>query len=208
MNILFVGAHHDDLELSIGGSIAKWSREHNIYSAILTTSEWNTPEGKTMCPSPQSLSECDSASKTLGYTPINLMLADDFKLEFKDEHVVEVLKIIEDKSINMLITIWPYDAHPTHRVVSQIAMAASRRVPKILTTRGSWNSVPESFNPSYFVDISCTFEVKKKALRCYEAEFARRGDEWNRYITATGTMYGLEANCPLAEGFEIVRYLE
>ena len=38
MNILFVGAHHDDLEVSMGGSAKRWTDEgHHLFSAILIT---------------------------------------------------------------------------------------------------------------------------------------------------------------------------
>ncbi|MGV2336643.1 MAG UNVERIFIED_CONTAM: hypothetical protein LVR18_21900 [Planctomycetaceae bacterium] len=44
MNILFLGAHHDDLEVSIGGSVARWTAEgHRVVSAILTDSIWTAP---------------------------------------------------------------------------------------------------------------------------------------------------------------------
>ena len=46
MNILFVGAHHDDLELSCGGSVKKWVADgHKVFSIILTSSAWTGPDG-------------------------------------------------------------------------------------------------------------------------------------------------------------------
>ena len=46
MNVLFVGAHHDDLEVSSGGSVKRWVEEGcNVFSAILTDSTWTGPDG-------------------------------------------------------------------------------------------------------------------------------------------------------------------
>ena len=83
MNIAFVGAHHDDLELSCGGSIAAWAENgHKVYGIILTKSQWTTPNGKLMGDFSKMCQEAERASNILGYEPLNLGLSDDFDLKF------------------------------------------------------------------------------------------------------------------------------
>jgi LmbE family N-acetylglucosaminyl deacetylase len=63
------------------------------------------------------------------------------------------------------------------------------------------------FNPRYFVDITHQFEVKRKAIRCYEDEYARTGHLWEKFIQAQGQLFGLQAGYEMAEGFEVVKFL-
>lgn len=208
MNILFVGAHHDDLELSIGGSVKRWVAEgHKVFCATLTNSTWKGPDGINFRDVEKVKEYCRNASKILGYEPINLCYSSCFELNYSDDKVVDILNIINKYDIKMIVTIWPYDAHRDHRVAAEIALAATRTVPRVLMTRLSWNSTSKVFDPRYFVDIEETFEDKKRALSCYEDEYERRGREWEKYIKSQGQLFGLEANCELAEGFEVLKYL-
>lgn len=206
-NILFVGAHHDDLELSIGASVKRWTGEgKKVCSAVLTTSEWKRPDGKIQRNAELAQKHCEAASKILGYKPFHLGVSRDFELRYDDAVVVELLRMIDAEKIDTLITIWPNDAHPTHRMASAIAFAATRKVPNVLTARVSWNSVPEAFKPSFFVDVSTHLDSKIRALKCYEDEYARTGELWERFVKSSATLYGLESNCEYAEAFEVVKF--
>ena len=208
MKIAFVGAHHDDLELSCGGSIAEWSSQgHSIFGITLTRSQWQTPDGTKMGDFSVMCQEADRASKILGYEPVNLSFSDDFELEFKDEYVCELLRVFERNNIDTLITIWPDDAHPTHRVCSEIALAASRKIPRILLVKVSWNPSPAKYNPSFYMDISKSYDKKLMALRCFETEFSRVGESWLVYADAESKLRGLESNLCRAEAFEILRWI-
>ena len=73
MNVLFVGAHHDDLEVSSGGSVKRWVEEGcNVFSAILTDSTWTGPDGTRFRDPQQVESYCQKAARLLGYTQISL----------------------------------------------------------------------------------------------------------------------------------------
>lgn len=207
MNVLFVGAHHDDLEVSIGGSVRHWADDgHKVYSAILTDSTWAAPDGTRFRDPSEIESYARNAAELLGYTQISLNCCSCFELRYTDDKVIALLKLIDEHMIDTLITISPNDAHPDHRAASEIAINAARKIPRILFTRASWNSYPEGFKPNYFVDITHFLETKCKALKCYEDEYKRTGDLWEKFVRSTATLYGLEAGCPLAEGFEVLKY--
>ena len=209
MNILFVGAHHDDLEVSIGGSVKRWTQDgHKAYSAILTNSSWIAPDGKPFRSPEQTENYCRRAAKLLGYSQISLGFSNCFELRYTDDKVTALLEIMKRYAIDTLITITPNDAHPDHRMAAEIALNSARQVKRILLTRVSWNSYPGGFSPSYFVDISDVIKTKRQALRCYEDEYKRTGRLWERYVTASATLYGLESGYEFAEGFEIVKFSE
>lgn len=207
MQILFVGAHHDDLEVSIGGSVKRWVEEgHKVFSAILTNSSWVSPDG-TRFRDPERVEKfCQKAARVLGYTQISLNHCPCLELTYSDDKVVEILKIINTHKIDFLMTLWPHDAHRDHRIASEIGLAAARKVPRVLVTQMSWNSTLHCFRPQYFVDITAHFTAKRDALRCYEDEYARIGSQWEKFILAQAQLYGLEAGCDLAEAFEVIKY--
>ena len=207
-NILFVGAHHDDLEIAIGGSVRRFSSYgKKVYSAILTDSTWINEKGERFRDPKQVLEYCDNASKVLGYIPINLCYGPCFTIEYSDDKVVTILNLIQKYNIDTLITIWPYDAHRDHRVVSQIALAASRQVPRVLVTRLSWHKTLEKFDPNFFITIDEVIDYKFEAIKCYEDEYARNKERWEKYILSTAQLYGLKSGCKYAEGFEVIKYL-
>jgi LmbE family N-acetylglucosaminyl deacetylase len=207
MNILFVGAHLDDFELAAGGSTKIWSDEgHNVYSAILTNSQWMGADGESFRNLKDVDKYCKAASKVLGYTPINLNLCPALQLSYSDDYVVKILDIIQQYEIDTLITIWPQDAHPDHQTTAKIALATTRKVPRVFTAKISWNATEEAFNPKFFVDITKTFKSKQKAIQCYKDEYERTGALWEKQVLAQAQLYGLEVNCDLAEGFEILKY--
>ena len=43
-------------------------------------------------------------------------------------------------------------------------------------------------------------------IRSYEDEYKRTGDLWERLIHSQGQLFGLEAGCPMAEGFEVMKF--
>lgn len=208
MNILFVGAHHDDLELSCGGSVKKWVADgHKVFSIILTSSAWTGPDG-TCFRNPEEIEiYCQKAAIVLGYTQNSLSYCQPFELEYSDNKVTDILNFISKNKIDTIVTIWPFDAHRDHRIASEIALAASRKIPRVLLTQVSWNSTYQSFAPNYFVDITNQFEAKQAALQCYEDEYRRTGSLWEKFILSTAMEYGMKAGCEKAEGFEVLKYL-
>lgn len=208
MNILFVGAHHDDLELSCGASVKRWSDAgHQVDCAILTNSSWITPDGTKMGDAEESIREATEASEILGYNLFSLNLSDDFKLCYEDKHVVTLLNLMSTRKTNLLIIPSHTDAHPMHSVTHQIAMAASRKIPRVLAVQISWNASHDLFHPVFFMDISNTLDAKLEALQCYQREWARTGVDWQKFVNSSAQLYGLRSNCSLAEGFEVIKWL-
>jgi len=204
--ILFVGAHHDDLELAMGGTVKRWTMEgKKVFAAILTNSQWSAPDGKLMRDPARVIADCGRSAALLGFEPFHLDLSDAMNISFADAHVAKVLGLISATKIDTLVTIWGYDAHPAHRVAHAIAMAASRKVPNVLTAQLSWNSVPQAWNPNFFVEVTATLKYRIGALQCYEDEWERTGTLWEKYIRSTAALYGLRCGCEAAEGFEVVK---
>lgn len=73
-------------------------------------------------------------------------------IQFKDCHVVEVLKRIEKFKPDTLLSPWSGDLHHDHEVVARITASASRRVPRVLMGQINYYlkefSFPISLSPS------------------------------------------------------------
>jgi len=204
--ILFVGAHHDDLELGMGGSVKRWTSEgKKVYAAMLTNSQWIAPGGQVFRDPECVVTECERSAALLGFEAVHLNLSDANNIRFADAHVTRILDLISAWEIDTLVTIWEHDAHPAHRATNAIAMATTRKVRNVLTVRLSWNAVPEAWKPNFFVDVTETLEYRIAALQCYRSEWERTGLLWEQYIRSTATLYGLESGCKFAEGFEVVK---
>ena len=89
---------------------------------------------------------------------------------------------------------------------STIALNASRKIPRVLLTKVSWNSFPGAFDPRFFIDITGRLPLKSQAMKCFEDEYARTGAYWETWSRASAELCGLQAGCEHAEGFEIVKY--
>jgi LmbE family N-acetylglucosaminyl deacetylase len=204
--ILFVGAHHDDLELAMGGTVKRWTTEgRKVFAAILTNSQWSSPDGQVFRDPDRVIADCERSAALLGFEPFHLGCSDAMNLTPADVHVVKVLDVIATTKIDTLVTIWRHDAHPAHRAANAIAMAATRKIPNVLTVQLSWNKVPQAWNPNFFVDVAATLEYRVAALQYYEDEWERTGLLWEQYIRSTTALYGLQCGCKAAEGFEVVK---
>lgn len=204
--ILFVGAHHDDLELGMGGSVKRWTMEgKRVFAAMLTNSQWSAPGGRLFRDPARVVAECERSAGLLGFEPFHLDLSDANNIQFADAHVVKVLDLISTLRVDTIVTIWEHDAHPAHKATNAIAMAATRKVPNVLTVRLSWNAVSEAWKPNLFVDVTATLEHRIAALQCYQSEWERTGPLWEQYIRSTAALFGLECGCKAAEGFSVVK---
>ena len=63
-NILFVGAHHDDVEIACGGTALKFSKENfDTYHLVFTDSGFKNENNKVMRKSKTALEEAVKAKK-------------------------------------------------------------------------------------------------------------------------------------------------
>ena len=199
-SILCVVAHSDDLELMAGGTVAKWVRlGHAVHVLTLTDSVWTAPDGTVMREADKAREEEVRAAACLGCTVENLGLP-AMDLKWEDRLVVEVLKRIEQRHCDTVITPWERDLHHDHEIVSRIAVSATRRVPRVLLGQINWY-LRDYFCPNVFVDITDTWEQKIEALKCYSSQWERAGAEWYEFLDETTRTYGRMVGVRRAEGF-------
>ena len=208
MNILVVTAHHDDLELGCGGTVAKLlDGGHRVISLVMTHSGYRAPDGTVVRTRDAAEKEAQAAARTLGYELI-CSDQDTFDVPVSDANICRILDAIRKYDIDTLFTHWHGDTHPPHRRINTMALHASRQAARVLGFAVNWYMGEEPFSPRLFISIDEShWERKIKALQCYESEFRRAGAKWVDYLNHETLNYGTAIGARRAEGFAVYKHL-
>jgi LmbE family N-acetylglucosaminyl deacetylase len=208
MNILIVTAHHDDLELGCGGTIAKLHNGQNrLISVVLTNSEYRGPDKTIIRAKDAARDEGALASQILGYELISFD-EDTFDIPVRDYNIVKILGVLEKYKIDTVFTHWHGDTHIAHRRVHTMVLHACRHIPRVLGFAVNWYIGEQLFSPNFFVSIEDShWNNKIQALQCYKTEFRRAGKTWVEYMDNQTSNYGTQIGVKRAEGFVVYKYL-
>ena len=84
-------------------------------------------------------------------------------------------------------------------------MSAFRNAPKVLAYETP--RVTAAFAPAYFVDITDCVNDKWSALKCHFSQKTKRYIAYESMVNLA-SFRGSQVNLPVAEAFEVVRYVE
>lgn len=207
MNVLFIGAHFDDVELGCGGTIAKFSKEnHRPYIYVATTSGYSDYNNIEIRGDGQALMEGKKAAKILGAQ----LLTDNYQtksLECNFGLIEKINAIIDEKKIECVFTHWDNDVHQDHRNLALATLSAARHVPRLLMYRSNWYYSSSNFSGNFMVDISSTIKVKIKSVEAFKSEYERRGKRWIDFFIDENINNGKKIGVKYAEAFKIIKYL-
>ena len=178
IDLLAIGAHPDDVELTCGGTLIKAARQGYRTGIVdLTGGETGTHGNRGV-----RAAEADAAAEVLGVTiRLNADLPDAglHNTDATRRIVVEILRRTRPK---VVILPFPIGRHPDHRAASELCRDASylaglanydadgeaHRPEKILYTL-AYREDP--VKPTFVVDVTQEFAVKMDAIRCYGSQF-------------------------------------
>lgn len=207
MNVLAVGAHFDDVELGCSGTLAKHVKNGDqVTIYVATDSQYSNGEGRLIRSGENARAEGEKAASIIG-AELVCGKCNSLFLEFVEQTNVELIRLIEDKKIDLIYTHWVDDIQHDHINLAKAAIHAGRHVPRILMYRSNWYVSAGNFKENYFVDISETWEIKEKAILAHQSEFGRVGSKWVDYFKRDALNKGLIAGVEYAEGFELVKWL-
>jgi LmbE family N-acetylglucosaminyl deacetylase len=209
MNILAIGAHFDDVELGCGGALARHARNgDSVYVYVATVSGFANYNNQTVRSNDTALKEAQAAMKVLG---ANELICGQFKtleVEFVDSLNMEILRLIEEKKIDMVYTHWTGDIHHDHQAVARASLHSCRHVPRLLMYRSNWYHSTMEFRGNFYVDITDYWETKEHAIRSHESEMERTGEKWINFFRNEAENAGQRIGVKRAEVFELVKWLE
>jgi len=216
LDILAFGAHADDVEIGMGGTIAKYASEgKRIGICDLTKAEMSS-NGTVVT----RLQEAEKAAEILGVKVRKALDLPDRGLFLKEEYIKKIVEII--RFYRPAIVFAPYfdDRHPDHgscaRLVEEAVFSAAVR--KYGENRNLPSHRPDTLyfymingfhKPDFVVDISNEMSKKIEALNAYESQFTKGESTFdtplvNGYIEsveAREKLFGKEVGVQFAEGF-------
>jgi len=208
MNVLAVGAHHDDIELGCGGTLARLAREgHRTFGLTLTNSETHYDLRGIHRTSEQARTEAKQAAAVLGLSLVELEGSgkDNGTLAYDVELMRRLERFIEHERISLVFSHFSRDLNTDHEAAAKMTMVAARHVPSVLMYRSNWYEPAEPFDAKLYVDISDVIELKRQSLECYTTEIENRTSAWLDSFFDSHRAAGFGHGTKYAEVFEPVR---
>ena len=215
VDILVFGPHADDIELGLGGTIARHVAEgHRVGLCDLTKAERSsngTPE--------QRLAEAADAARLLGASWRENLAWPDGGISGSEQQIraaVDLIRRARPRSI--AIPYWS-DRHPDHVAASAALTRAifASGLRRYETGAEPWKAdwichyfINDSVAPSFVIDVSAYYEKKRAALACYRSQFDDRHNgtvatrlnapTFRQLIESRDAQFGALAGVAFAEG--------
>lgn len=208
MNVFAIGAHFDDVELGCGGSIARHIlKKDKVYIYIATDSGYTSYAQEMIRSKKIAYEEGKKAAKILGAE----LICGSFKtleLEFCEEINAQLLKLINEKKIDLVYTHWIGDVHHDHAALAKASLHSARHVKRLLMYRSNWYHSAITLRDNFYVDITDTWRIKEKAIMAHKSEYLRVGKRWIDFFRNEAENAGQRIGVELAEVFELVKWIE
>ncbi len=209
MKILAVGAHLDDIEIAVGGTLAKAIENgHEVKTLIMSKSGYTNKDGEVQRSDDDAVAEGTKALQTLGVTDIEILDFPTKDIPFESDVVTAIDCCISDYGPDIIFTHHPFDTHQAHVGVSNATIAAARRKNTVFFYEPISPSGRSyvAFRPQLYVEISSTIDKKIASLREHKTEYNKFGKEdWIEGVHARCGFRGYEIGKKYAEAFEILR---
>lgn len=208
MNVLAIGAHFDDVELGCGGTVARHARAgDNVTVYVSTVSGFANHKNLEVRSNEIALAEGRAAMAVLGVTDLVCGQFRTLEVEFTDALNIDILKLVDDRKIDLVISHWPGDIHHDHQAVGRAAIHSCRHVPRQLLYRSNWYHSTADFRGTFYVDITDTWDIKRRAIEAHASEFERTGRRWIRFFENEAENAGQRIGVRHAEVFEVLKWL-
>jgi len=201
MRVLAFGAHPDDIEIGMGGTIARHARMGDrTVMAVVTIP--NNRETRRL--------EAERAAGILGADLMVLDIGPD-ELGHSRAVVKRFDKVLEDVAPDVIYTHWNMDSHQDHNVVAMATITAARDNTCALlmyeqTVPGG--IVPWAFRAQSYVDITPYMPVKIESIAVHKSQVRANGDLWIQGVRGRAMYRGCQINVEFAESFEVIKSID
>lgn len=218
VDLLVFGPHSDDLEIGLGGTIAKHVAEgRRVGLCDLTRAELSsngTPQGR--------LVEAANAAKVLGAAWRENLGWPDGGIAGTTDQIRQAVDLIRRARPRAIAIPYWSDRHPDHDAASAVLRQAifKAALRRFETADESWRAdwvchyfINDSVAPSFVIDVSGHYEKKRAALDCYASQFASGNREsvktrlnastFRQLIESRDAQFGALANVAFAEGIVV-----
>ncbi len=218
VDLLVFGPHPDDLEIGLGGTVAR----HVAAGLVVGLCDLTAGEMGSNGSVDQRLAEAEAARAVLGAAWRENLRWPDRGIGKDRAHVDQAAALIRRHRPRTVAVPYWSDRHPDHVAASEVLTEAAfnaglRRYP---IDGEAWKPdwvcyyfINDSATPSFVVDVSDQYDVKRRALDCHASQFAPAGAAATRLnhplfrqlIDSRDAQFGALAGVRWAEGV-VVRH--
>lgn len=202
-SILVFGAHPDDLEIGMAGTISKLVElDFKVIPIIATLPNFTENDIKNI-----RQAESVASSKILGCHKPEFLDLSPSQMKFDRKLVFVVDNLIKKYKPISVFTQWIGDSHQDHQILTKAVISASRDVDNLYMyeTTIPGGITEQTFKPQLYIDITNNIETKKQSLLCFKSQFTRCGHYWIDAIVGRCSYRGYQINTRYAEVFEIIK---
>ena len=192
---MVVTPHPDDAEFGCAGTVARWTRENKKVVYLLCTNGNKGTSDRSMSPEDLSkirLQEQLNAAEVLKVSAVRFLGYPDQGLEDTPEFRKKIVRMIREYRPEVVVTADPYRRyiwHRDHRITGRVVLDAvfpfardHLSYPDLLAEGLEPHKVSEILfwaadDINYRSDITDTFDIKLKALRCHKSQVAHLTNE-------------------------------
>ncbi len=216
MNVLAVGCHPDDIEISCCGTLAKCVKRGDKVT-VCHVANGNMGHEIIM---PEELriiraKEAKKAGSLAGIEVVTLDIGDLLQNGSDPEQRIKMTNLIKEVQPDFIITHSPTDYMPDHREVSKLVFDASfaASVPHYAGSGKSAvvplfymdNLAGMNFNPTEYVDITDEIDLKIEMLECHESQLKwmrdHDGIDFAEFVRTCSRFRGIQCGVGYAEAF-------
>jgi N-acetylglucosamine malate deacetylase 1 len=215
VDLVVFGPHPDDLELGLGGVIARHTAAgHRVGLCDLTAGEMGsngTPEERRR--------EADASAAVLGAAWRENLGWPDGGIQPEDGLVRSAVELIRRHRPRTIAVPYWDDRHPDHRSASETLTQAwfKSGLRRYATGDAPWRPdwivyyfINASVAPSFVIDVSAHYARKRAALDCFRTQFAPEGPDavatrlsvpaFRQLIESRDAQFGAQIGVAFAEG--------
>jgi bacillithiol biosynthesis deacetylase BshB1 len=217
LDLLAFGPHPDDVEIGLGGTLAKHAAlGHSVGLCDLTRGEMSsngTPE--------QRVQEAEAARKVLGAAWRENLALPDRAIGTSPDHTLRVVEIIRRVRPRTIAIPYWNDRHPDHESSAAMLRDAvfNAKLKRYKAAGDPWQPetvcyyfINDSGPVSFVVDVSDYYDTKRRALACYTSQFTRATESadtrlnspsFTQLIESRDAQFGALAGVAFAEGLVV-----
>lgn len=167
MKIIAIGAHPDDVEIGMGGTIINHVNKGDDVIIVLTTLGGVSGDPK------DRKKEAKKAAKILGVTKLKILNYSVLKLNNPENEFSKLIeKIFRREKPDRVYTHSPMDFHQVHVGVSNSVVRAAKNIKQVFFYE-TISSTTTEFRPNGFVDITKMINQKIKSLDVHGSQSHR-----------------------------------
>ncbi len=198
MRVLAIGAHPDDIELGCAGALLRHVAAGDEVTMLVMTPGESGPQGLT-----SRVREQEAAAAVIGASLIWGTYSDGLIPTGR-----EAVRLVDDAvaavRADVIYAHAPSDTHQDHVATSQAALAAGRRLARVLFYQSPSTT---SFDPTVFVEVDGTLSGKLAALQAHWSQVMQCPMVDLDAVQVSARYWGTRAKVGYAEAFESPRFV-